>query len=83
MIDGPSVAAALAACGVTHVVWVPDSALGLWEEALRSDPGLARQYERVKLALAAKYAADRTRYVTEKAKWVSETLTVLHESLGR
>ncbi len=31
MFDGPSVAAALKACGVTHVVWVPDSVLGQWE----------------------------------------------------
>jgi sulfopyruvate decarboxylase TPP-binding subunit len=40
MLDGPSVAAALRECGVTHVIWVPDSALGLWDEALRSDPVL-------------------------------------------
>jgi GrpB-like predicted nucleotidyltransferase (UPF0157 family) len=53
----------------------------LFRDALRT--GLARRYERVKLALAAKYAADRTKYVTEKAKWVSETLTVLHQSPGR
>ena len=54
----------------------------LFRDALRTDPDLALQYERVKLALAAKYAADRTKYVIEKAKWVSETLTVLHESPG-
>jgi sulfopyruvate decarboxylase TPP-binding subunit len=41
MMDGPSVAAALAECGVTHVVWVPDSELGRWDEALRSAPALA------------------------------------------
>ena len=40
MMDGHEVAAALRGCGVTHVVWVPDSALGLWDEALRADPGL-------------------------------------------
>jgi GrpB-like predicted nucleotidyltransferase (UPF0157 family) len=50
-----------------------------FRDALRADPGLALRYERVKLALAAKYAADRPRYVTEKAKWVSETLTLLHK----
>ena len=36
MLDGPSVAAALQECGVTHVVWIPDSELGTWEPALRA-----------------------------------------------
>src|SRR5690349_10742582 len=40
MIDGPSAAAALKECGVTHVVWVPDSDLGTWESALLAEPGL-------------------------------------------
>jgi sulfopyruvate decarboxylase TPP-binding subunit len=40
MLDGPSVAAALKACGVTHVVWVPDSDLGTWEAAILAEPGL-------------------------------------------
>jgi sulfopyruvate decarboxylase TPP-binding subunit len=35
------VAAALRAAGVTHVVWVPDSALGRWDAALSSTPGLS------------------------------------------
>jgi sulfopyruvate decarboxylase TPP-binding subunit len=34
MLDGPSVVAALRSCGVTHVVWIPDSCLGRWESAL-------------------------------------------------
>lgn len=36
MFDGPSVVAALTDCGVTHVVWIPDSDIGRWEPALRS-----------------------------------------------
>ena len=40
MFDGPSVAAALTGCGITHVLWVPDSELGRWESALTGDPGL-------------------------------------------
>ena len=40
MLDGPSVAAALKACGVSHVVWVPDSELGTWEPALLATEGL-------------------------------------------
>jgi sulfopyruvate decarboxylase TPP-binding subunit len=40
MLDGPSVAAALVRCGVTHVVWIPDSELGTWEPALSSTPEL-------------------------------------------
>ena len=41
MFDGPSVAAALKSCGVTHVVWVPDSVLGQWDAAFSADPDLA------------------------------------------
>jgi len=41
MLDGPSVVAALKQCGVTHVVWVPDSTTGTWEAALAADPDLA------------------------------------------
>jgi sulfopyruvate decarboxylase TPP-binding subunit len=40
MLDGPSVAAALKECGVSHVVWVPDSELGTWEAALLAEPSL-------------------------------------------
>lgn len=40
MLDGPSVVAALKECGVTHVIWIPDSELGMWEPALRSDSEL-------------------------------------------
>jgi sulfopyruvate decarboxylase TPP-binding subunit len=38
--DGPAVAAALVAAGVTDVVWVPDSELGRWDQALSTTPGL-------------------------------------------
>jgi sulfopyruvate decarboxylase subunit alpha len=40
MFDGPSVVAALKQCGVTHVVWLPDSELGTWEAALTGPGGL-------------------------------------------
>jgi sulfopyruvate decarboxylase TPP-binding subunit len=40
MLDGPSVVAALEGCGVTHVVWIPDSEIGRWETALRTAPHL-------------------------------------------
>jgi sulfopyruvate decarboxylase TPP-binding subunit len=40
MIDGRSVAAAFTACGITHVVWIPDSELGTWEPAFLAEPGL-------------------------------------------
>src|SRR3954470_3587234 len=40
MLDGPSVAQALQDCGVTHVIWVPDSEIGKWEQALLDAPGL-------------------------------------------
>jgi sulfopyruvate decarboxylase TPP-binding subunit len=40
MIDGPSAAATFKACGITHVVWIPDSELGSWEPALLAEPSL-------------------------------------------
>jgi sulfopyruvate decarboxylase TPP-binding subunit len=40
MLEGPAVAAALVDCGVTHVVWIPDSELGTWEAALCAEPAL-------------------------------------------
>ena len=40
MLDGPSVVAALKSCGVTHVIWIPDSELGTWEPALLAEPAL-------------------------------------------
>ena|SRR5450755_690991 len=41
MFDGSSVAATLKSCGVTHVVWVPDSVLGAWDADLSADPALS------------------------------------------
>jgi len=38
--DGPAVVAALKSCGITHVVWVPDSHIGTWEAALLAEPAL-------------------------------------------
>ena len=40
MTDGSAIAAALTACGVTHVVWIPDSELGRWDAALSAAPSL-------------------------------------------
>jgi len=40
MLDGPAVVAALKECGVTHVIWIPDSVLGAWEPALTGPDGL-------------------------------------------
>ena len=34
MLDGSSVVAALKRCGITHVVWIPDTELGAWEASL-------------------------------------------------
>lgn len=41
MLDGPSVVSAFKSCGITHVVWIPDSELGLWEPALLAEPALS------------------------------------------
>ncbi len=40
MLDGPSVVAALKECGVTHVIWLPDTELGTWQAALTGPDGL-------------------------------------------
>jgi sulfopyruvate decarboxylase TPP-binding subunit len=40
MWEGSAVVAALKDCGVTHAVWVPDTELGRWEQALAGDPDL-------------------------------------------
>ena len=40
MLDGPTVARAIATAGFTHVVWVPDSHLGTWDPALAISPRL-------------------------------------------
>jgi sulfopyruvate decarboxylase TPP-binding subunit len=39
--DGPSVVAALKDCGISHVVWVPDSQIGTWEDALVAESSLS------------------------------------------
>lgn len=41
MASGVEVARALQACGVTHVVWIPDSDLGTWNDALGAADGLS------------------------------------------
>ena len=46
MLDGSSVVAAFKECGVTHVIWIPDSELGTWEPALSRhllDPRVSRR----------------------------------------
>jgi sulfopyruvate decarboxylase subunit alpha len=36
VFSGPEIADILAETGITHVVWLPDSAIGTWEPALSS-----------------------------------------------
>jgi len=40
MFTGPEIVATLENLGITHVVWVPDSTTGPWEEALESSQRL-------------------------------------------
>ncbi len=51
----------------------------LLRDALRDSPALAREYQRLKLVLAAEYAGDRNRYVTGKASWVDGIVASLRE----
>jgi sulfopyruvate decarboxylase subunit alpha len=39
-LDGQAVATRLAELGFTHVVWLPDSAIGPWEKAFENSPDL-------------------------------------------
>jgi sulfopyruvate decarboxylase TPP-binding subunit len=39
-LAGDKVVSLLAEVGITHVVWLPDSALGPWEAALQSHPSI-------------------------------------------
>ena len=41
MFRGEEIASTLAAVGVSHVVWLPDSELGRWEPALANHPKLS------------------------------------------
>lgn len=40
MFTGPQIVDLLTELGITHVVWVPDSTLGQWEQALVASPRL-------------------------------------------
>lgn len=40
LLPGPQIAAMFADVGITHVVWLPDSALGPWESAILDTPSL-------------------------------------------
>jgi sulfopyruvate decarboxylase TPP-binding subunit len=40
MFTGPEIVAMLAELGITHVVWVPDTAIGPWEAALVASPSV-------------------------------------------
>jgi GrpB-like predicted nucleotidyltransferase (UPF0157 family) len=55
----------------------------LFRDALRSDVALAKEYERMKVALSTEHADDRMRYVTEKAAWVDGVLRSLRGRAGR
>jgi sulfopyruvate decarboxylase TPP-binding subunit len=41
MLDGPSIVGALKNCGITHVVWIPDSEIGTWEPALAAETSIS------------------------------------------
>ncbi|NOS67289.1 MAG: hypothetical protein HOO67_02900 [Candidatus Peribacteraceae bacterium] len=41
MIDGFTITDALKRCGITHVVWIPDTELGTWDAALSADNALS------------------------------------------
>lgn len=48
-----------------------------FRDALRGDPALAREYERLKRGLAEAHASDRMPYVEAKSRWVDERLRSL------
>lgn len=40
MLDGPAFVRVLRDCGVSHVIWIPDSTLGQWDGALSAADGI-------------------------------------------
>lgn len=40
MFKGAEVVAAFKECGVTHVIWIPDSSIGAWEAAICADKSI-------------------------------------------
>jgi sulfopyruvate decarboxylase TPP-binding subunit len=55
MLDGTAITAALETCGITHVVWIPDSHIGMWEAALLQSDSIrlirpAREGEAIAIA---------------------------------
>lgn len=48
-----------------------------FRDALRGDPALAHEYERLKRRLAEAHASDRMQYVEAKSKWVDDRLRSL------
>jgi sulfopyruvate decarboxylase TPP-binding subunit len=40
MLDGAEIVSALKKCGISHVIWIPDSELGKWESVLSADRDL-------------------------------------------
>jgi sulfopyruvate decarboxylase TPP-binding subunit len=40
MLDGPAIVSACKQCGITHIIWVPDSELGTWEPAITAEASL-------------------------------------------
>jgi phosphonopyruvate decarboxylase len=41
MVEGGTLTDTLAGCGVTHVIWIPDSSTGAWEADLSSSNALS------------------------------------------
>lgn len=39
-VDGATAVTAFKTCGITHVVWIPDSTLGVWDQALSGERDL-------------------------------------------
>ena len=40
LFTGDEIVSVLTELGITHVIWIPDTTLGLWEEALEASPDL-------------------------------------------
>jgi len=64
----------------THIVHVTESRSSQWlnyllfRDSLRSNAGLAQEYQQLKLALAEKYAEDRAKYTDRKASFVRKVV---------
>jgi Ser/Thr protein kinase RdoA (MazF antagonist)/GrpB-like predicted nucleotidyltransferase (UPF0157 family) len=65
-------------CSTGHAMWEQLA----FRDYLNAHPARARQYERLKLQLAAQFRHDRESYVLGKARFIADTLALARQPVG-